>query len=373
MIWRYVKGISLGLSLLLLVGAGAAFAGVQSRGGKLLSVQTGSMTPNIDKGDLVTVTRVPKTQLRVGDVVTYINPRNNKQTITHRIIALPNKANGGRFTVKGDANAAADQPVNPTSILGRVNFHARYLGYVLDFIRKPIGLALIIYMPALFIVIDELKRLSRYYQKQQPYIMPGRRTRKRNLRHGHQTIAGSALVIIILGLAVGLSPSVQAALQSKATLTGNRINASAPVTTSHILIRRVDFECSLDNTNNVNKLPSILFYNPTKKDISTGGWYLESSKGRIVTFRPQTVFDAKDNYDIEPDLKAGLKYTGDFLALFDKSGNLVDAVSWGTDTSYLNPSLPGISDGTAFRRLNLVFDTDTSTDWAVTASHCTPN
>src|SRR5476649_2056722 len=101
MIWRYVKGLFLGLSLLLVVGAGAAFVGVQAHGGKLLSVQTGSMTPYIRKGDLVAVTRVPKTQLRVGDVVTYINPRNIKQTITHRIIALPSKANYQKFVVKG--------------------------------------------------------------------------------------------------------------------------------------------------------------------------------------------------------------------------------------------------------------------------------
>jgi signal peptidase I len=371
MIWRYVKGISLGVSLLLLIGAGAAFAGAQSRGGKLLSVQTGSMTPSIDKGDLVAVTRVPESQLRVGDVITYINPRNAKQTITHRIIAMPSTANGKTFIVKGDANQATDPPVKPSSIVGKVGFHAPYLGHALDFVRKPLGLALVIYVPALFIVADELKRLSRYYRKQQPYVLFGRHMERREPRHSRQKTAGVSLAIMIIGLGV-LTPIAHAALQSTATLTGNSISAFSPAAASHILIRRVDFECSRDNTNTLNKLPSILFYNPANTDTPTGNWYLQSSNGRIMTFRPQTVFDSKDNYDIEPDLKAGLKYTGDYLALFDSSGKLVDAVSWGNDTTYLNPSLPGISDGTQFRRLNTVFDTDTSGDWAVTATNCTP-
>jgi signal peptidase I len=371
MIWRYIKGISLGLSLLLIIAAGAALVGVQARGGKLLSVQTGSMTPNIRKGDLVAVTRVPKSQLRVGNVVTYINPRNAKQTITHRIIALPSPANGQKFIVRGDANPAPDPPVNPASILGKVTFHAPYLGTAVDFVRTPIGLAILIYIPALLIVIDEVKRLSRHYRQQQPYSVLGRHTHEPGPRHTKRAAAGVSLLVFCFGLAI-IVPQVQAALLSRATLSGNHITASSVAATNHILIRLVDFECSLDNTGQVNKLPSILFYNPTNKDISTGGWYLQSSNGKIVTFRPQTVFDAKSDYDIEPDLKAGVKYTGDFLALFDKSGNLVDAVSWGTDTSYLNPPLPGISDGTVFRRLNTVFDTNTTADWAVTVNPCTP-
>src|SRR5689334_20917695 len=135
MAWRYAKRAILGLSLLLLVAVAAGFAAVQSHGGKLLSVQTHSMTPAIKKGDLVVVTRVPDRALKVGDVVTYVNPRNPKQTITHRIVALPSIETSKRFIVKGDANPAADQPVRPTSIIGKVTYHQAYLGYGVDLVR----------------------------------------------------------------------------------------------------------------------------------------------------------------------------------------------------------------------------------------------
>ncbi|MGC1177411.1 MAG: signal peptidase I [Candidatus Saccharimonadales bacterium] len=366
--WHIVKRLIRAGTLLAVIVVLASLAYVQASGSKLLSVQSKSMVPAIHKGDLVTVTSIPVSHLALGDVITFVNPRNSRQTITHRVVQLPSITNGHKLTTKGDANTAADTPIAASAVIGIVHHKLPYVGFALDFMRRPAGLFLIVYLPALGIVGEELRRLSAYYKSQQPYKLPGRHGARRASAGRRHAKTGLAGVVLCLGLATFVALPARAALMSTATLKGNSISITAQV--KHVLIRRVEFECSLDNTHAVNRLPSILFYNPTSKDMPTGGWYLQSSSGRIVTFRPQTVFDAKDDYDIEPDLKAGLNYTGDYLALFNATGHLVDAVNWGSDTTYLHPSLPGIGDGTVFRRLTTALDTDTIADWAVTVEPC---
>lgn len=340
-------------------------------GRKTFSVQTGSMKPGINPGDLVVVNRVPASEVKIGDVITYANPNNPKQTITHRMVQrLSGKNSAGSLVTKGDANFTTDAPVPEKYVIGKVERHIPYLGYFVDFIRKPLGLLLIIYTPALFVVIGELRRLSRYYKSQQPYRLTNARLRKRGMS-GKQK-AGLLVKTLVLCLTIGVAVTVtaRAALFSTATLADNSIIAGENI--EHPLLRRVVFNCSLDNTEIVNKLPEIFIFNPSSSDIPTGGWYIESSRGRLVTFPAQTVFDSNADFDIEPDLQDGVSYTGDFMALFNSQGELVDAISWGDDTTYLNPSLPGISDGTEFRRLSTVFDTNTAADWAVTVTTCTP-
>jgi signal peptidase I len=225
--WRRMQQVVLGILLLGLTGAGGCFAVVQAQGGKLLSVQTGSMTPHIHKGDLVVVTRVPAGQLVVGDVITYISPRQSRTTITHRIVRI----HGSEIITKGDANPAADAPISTRAVVGKVTHHVRYAGRGLDFVRKPLGLALLIYVPALAVVISEVRRLSEHYRKQQPYFAPGVEARLRPYLHAARAkrkapLAAQLSAVLVLAAAALIAPSVHAALHSNSVaLTGNTINA----------------------------------------------------------------------------------------------------------------------------------------------------
>src|SRR5690606_17922742 len=100
-------------------------------GARLLSVQSGSMEPVINKGDLVSVKHVPTRELRVGDVITYTNPQVSNVTVTHRIVALVGDMSG-RVVTQGDANEVADQSVLPSQIVGRVERVVPYMGFVVD-------------------------------------------------------------------------------------------------------------------------------------------------------------------------------------------------------------------------------------------------
>jgi signal peptidase len=371
MVWRYIKHVATGMLVLAVLAGGLALLVTQLSGAKLLSVQSESMTPALKKGDLITVTRVPGSQLAVGDVITFVNPHNNKQTITHRIVQLPSAATGGNIITRGDANPVADTPISPKAVVGKVDARVPLAGYLVDFVRKPLGLLLLIYIPALVIMAQEFRRLVRHYKKLQPYRVPGREARVQQPTNKERLAAGTKLAAFVVVMVLSVVVPVKAALQSEATLSDNSITTVPQSPAAHIMLRRVEFECSFDNTELVNKLPGIIMHNPTGEDINTSGWYIESSAGRIVTFPSVTFFDAHDDFDIEPDLQAGVNYAGDFLALFDANGNLVDAISWGTDTTYLNPALPGTKTGTVFRRVGLIFDTNTAVDWAVSVSSCT--
>jgi signal peptidase len=182
-IWKYTKRGLAVVSLVMTVAVLAFVLYVKITGGMLLSIQTGSMQPYLRKGDMTIVRRVTHGQIHKGDVVTFLNPNNPRQTITHRIVETPHILGGETFQTKGDANAKADTPVTASRILGRVDYFIPKLGYAADFIRKPLGLAVVIYAPAAIVVGVEMQKLTQYYRKQQPYVLPARRTLKRLVKN----------------------------------------------------------------------------------------------------------------------------------------------------------------------------------------------
>ncbi len=171
-VFHRAKSIVLPFALLGLVMLIGAAVWLRLHGTLYLSVQSGSMEPVLHKGDLVLVSRIPATDLQVGDIVTFISPQDDKTPITHRIVATPSTETGYRFVTKGDANPSADSSILPSSIVGRQTYTVPKLGYVADVMRRPIGLALLIYLPALWIIGAEIRRLQDHYRQRQPYISP---------------------------------------------------------------------------------------------------------------------------------------------------------------------------------------------------------
>ena len=129
---------------------------------QLLSVQTGSMRPLLQPGDAVLVRRIPASELRPGDVVSFRSPADNRITVTHRVLTVDNVA--GVAMTKGDANRSADSPVPSDDVLGRVERRFAKLGYLIDMLHGPAGLLLGVYLPAALLVVGELRRLTAYFR-----------------------------------------------------------------------------------------------------------------------------------------------------------------------------------------------------------------
>lgn len=104
----------------------------------------------------------PTQEYKIGDVITFGKVGNRKTPITHRIAEI--KVNSGTpiYFTEGDANRRIDQAVvRNEDILGKVVFIVPYIGYLVDFIKKPLGFVLIILLPLTVVIIEEINRIKR--------------------------------------------------------------------------------------------------------------------------------------------------------------------------------------------------------------------
>ena len=125
---------------------------------KIMIVQSGSMAPAIKMGSVVMVK--PADEYKIGDVITFGPYTRTKAPTSHRIYDI--KVEGGNpvYITKGDANNAPDaREIKQSDILGKVLFSVPYVGFAVDFAKKPMGFALIIIVPAALIIFDEIKKI----------------------------------------------------------------------------------------------------------------------------------------------------------------------------------------------------------------------
>ncbi len=159
--YRRLKHFStlLAITVCLLCGAGTILL-MHYGPYRLLTVQTDSMQPALRHGDIVLQTR-NFGPLAPGDVVTYPSPINRTVSITHRVVAVDPVR--GLVQTKGDHVMTADAALPVNGITGKVLYGFPNIGHAVDFARKPLGLLVLLYIPALMIVNEELTRLKYYY------------------------------------------------------------------------------------------------------------------------------------------------------------------------------------------------------------------
>lgn len=135
---------------LLAVFLALALAGILAPafGWRLDVVQSGSMSPAIEVGDLVITTPCDPEDIRAGDVICF---RSGGALVCHRVVAVDE--DGRTFTTKGDANEDPD-PVAVTygNVVGKVAANVPLLGYVVSFLRTPFGWALMVLLAVLILV-----------------------------------------------------------------------------------------------------------------------------------------------------------------------------------------------------------------------------
>jgi signal peptidase I len=145
--------VAIGCLVILLILSKYKIQGVP----QVFVVQSGSMEPVLHVGSIVIVER--NAAYRTGDIITF-NRAGNATPVTHRIVTV-NGTNGlATFTVKGDANNAPDvSSVSLAQVIGTVRFTIPFLGYAIAAAKQPVGFLLIIIVPALIIVFDEIKKI----------------------------------------------------------------------------------------------------------------------------------------------------------------------------------------------------------------------
>ena len=131
----------------------------------LYTIISPSMTPNIKVYDVVFVKKVDTKDLKVNDVITFYSTNSffGNTPLTHRIVEVLNVPDiGVAYRVKGDANQAADEEkVYPSTIIGKVMFKIPQLGRIQYFLASKKGWMIAILIPAIFIVAYDIFKLAR--------------------------------------------------------------------------------------------------------------------------------------------------------------------------------------------------------------------
>ena len=121
---------------------------------KIMAVLSGSMEPKIMTGGLVMVKPAPT--YRVGDVISFSTNDGRKVSTTHRIVEINTQGSDTFYTTKGDANNAPDSSqVNARDVIGKVILALPYAGYLLAFVRQPMGFVAAVVIPSSMVVLDE--------------------------------------------------------------------------------------------------------------------------------------------------------------------------------------------------------------------------
>jgi len=131
---------------------------------KVMTVISGSMAPAIKMGSVVIVK--PASDYKIGDVITFGPYSKTKAPTSHRIYDIKVVDGQPVYITKGDANNAPDaREIQKRDVLGKVLFSVPYIGFAVDFAKKPIGFVLIIGIPAVIIISDEVKKIIREVKK----------------------------------------------------------------------------------------------------------------------------------------------------------------------------------------------------------------
>lgn len=129
---------------------------------KLYLVSAGSMAPSIELGTLIAV--IPRDEYRVGDIIVYKKAFRGSDELptTHRIVNTEVVGGEILYITKGDANVYPDmEPVKMNEIGGKVFFQIPYVQQVIEFVKRPVGFALIVLIPAVWLAADFVLYLKR--------------------------------------------------------------------------------------------------------------------------------------------------------------------------------------------------------------------
>lgn len=155
--------------------AGARVVGLQ-----VFTVLSGSMEPTYHVGSLIYVKSVDYTQLKGGDVITFMLDENT--VATHRIVdVVPDDEDPTvlRYRTKGDANEAEDGSlVHYKNVIGSPVFTIPYLGYVASYIQNPPGTYIAISGAAIFLLLVFLPDLFAEEEPKKEKAKKGKETQQ---------------------------------------------------------------------------------------------------------------------------------------------------------------------------------------------------
>jgi len=124
-----------------------------------VTVQTDSMVPTFNVGDLLIIKQVNTNTLKVGDVITFKEIVDRKQILnTHRIVEIIDAGGLIKFETKGDHETQNDlNAVVNVDVVGKwTGDRVPLLGKIMDFIKSQMGIMVCFVIPLALLFIWQL-------------------------------------------------------------------------------------------------------------------------------------------------------------------------------------------------------------------------
>lgn len=128
------------------------------------SIQTDSMYPTLNPGDLIIDTAVEDaSELRPGDIITYWTIINGERVLnTHRITEVYDGGGYLIFATKGDNSVMADAlTVHESEVVGKYSVRIPGVGKVFDYLQTSTGFLIVVVLPVFLFFLYHLVQFFR--------------------------------------------------------------------------------------------------------------------------------------------------------------------------------------------------------------------
>ena len=113
----------------------------------MFNIVSESMTPTLQKDDLIIVQKCEPSELRKGNIITF---KQDEKVISHRIIEIIENRGNIKFRTKGDNNSIPDsEQVETEQMYGKVVYNIGGVGKIVSYIQNVRGFINI----AIFVII----------------------------------------------------------------------------------------------------------------------------------------------------------------------------------------------------------------------------
>ena len=120
-------------------------------GFQVYRVQSGSMSPTLEIGDVILSRKVEPSDIHKGDIITYKGEEGELRgkLITHEVILEPQRSENGEWKIQTQgvaSGALPDPPISSSAVLGKYVVTLSFLNGLYSFFLSPTGLIVFIFI-----------------------------------------------------------------------------------------------------------------------------------------------------------------------------------------------------------------------------------